>query len=122
MSLALVARQGDSWATLELDPESNLLNINPTDAGTGTTAAATTALNIIAPIIVKLGAGRLVSISMLGPGSIQINDAADLVSANQTNALVNLTTTGGHLFRTDLPVSNGIVISVISGQATISYQ
>jgi hypothetical protein len=123
-SVALVAKQGNTWTALTLDPESNFYDIETLDTGgapSGAAASATT-LNIIGPVVVKLGSGRLVTISLLGPGSIEINDAANLANAVDTNAVVNLSTPSGWVFRVDIPVINGIVVSAISGQATISYQ
>jgi hypothetical protein len=86
------------------------------------TAARVTALNITAPTVVSNVAGRLVTVSLMTPGSITINDASALANANQANLLVNLNVTNGLAVQLDLPVANGIVVSAISGQAAISYQ
>lgn len=86
------------------------------------TAAVSTALNITAPIVIKSSPGRVSTVSLLGPGSLTINDASTLVGANQSNILVNLNTTTGQVFAVDLPTSTGIVVSAVSIQSAVSYQ
>jgi hypothetical protein len=99
----------------------NAINAIATLLNVGT-AATTTALNITTPTVIKATAGRVATVSLLGPGSLTLNDASSIGAASQSNILINLNTTTGQVFSVDLPVNNGIVVSSVSIQSAVSYQ
>ena len=104
------------------------LSLDSAGAARVTTIPALTVLNLTTAQVVKPGAGRITSASVLvgGTGAGGVYDSlstASLTAANQLAVLPALTTQQISTFKIDMPFTNGLVIAPGTGQTiAASYE
>lgn len=80
-----------------------------------------TALNVTAAAVIKVGAGRLARIIVIGggttSGAFTLNDAATIGGAATANELYThaFGATAGTIINLDMPFVNGLVVSAVPG-------
>jgi hypothetical protein len=112
----VVAKVGWKWVPLPIDPVSGALITIGASGGLGGGGLATnTALNIIAPAVLKSGASRLITVSCIAPGSggtLDIHDSPSVAGCNPQNQIWISpdTVLAGYYAILDLPVSTGLTV------------